>query len=134
MVHIPYRGAGPALTDLLGGQVQMMFATMSSSAAYIKDGKLRPLAVTTSTRSEVLPDIPTVDESLPGYEASTWYGVGAPKGTPREIIEKLNKEINSILATPQMKAQLAILGSSTLLLSPSQLGALVQMRPRSGAR
>jgi tripartite-type tricarboxylate transporter receptor subunit TctC len=125
MVHIPYRGAGPALTDLLGGQVQMMFATMSSSLAYIKDGKLRPLAVTTSTRSEVLPDIPTVDESLPGYEASTWYGVGAPKGTPTEIIEKLNKEINSILATPQMKAQLAILGSSTLLLSPSQLGALV---------
>jgi tripartite-type tricarboxylate transporter receptor subunit TctC len=125
MVHIPYRGAGPALTDLLGGQVQVMFATMSSSLAYIKDGKLRPLAVTTSTRSEVLPDIPTVDESLPGYEASTWYGVGAPKGTPTEIIEKLNGKINSILGTPQMKAKLANLGNSTLLLSPAQLGVLV---------
>jgi tripartite-type tricarboxylate transporter receptor subunit TctC len=125
MVHIPYRGAGPALTDLLGGQVQVMFATMSSSLAYIKDGRLRPLAVTTSTRSEVLPDIPTVDESLPGYEASTWYGVGAPKGTPRGIIEKLNGEINSILGTPQMQAKLATLGTSTLLLSPAQLGKLI---------
>jgi tripartite-type tricarboxylate transporter receptor subunit TctC len=125
MVHIPYRGAGPALTDLLGGQVQVMFATMSSSLAYIKDGKLRPLAVTASSRSEVLPDIPTVDESLPGYEASTWYGVGAPKGTPRGIIEKLNGEINSILGTPQMQAKLATLGTSTLLLSPAQLGKLI---------
>jgi tripartite-type tricarboxylate transporter receptor subunit TctC len=125
MVHVPYRGAGPALTDLLGGQVQVMFPTMSSSLAYIKDGKLRPLALTTSTRSEVLPDVPTVGDSVPGYEASTWYGVGAPKNTPTEIIEKLNREINSILAAPQMKAQLATLGNSTLLLSPAQLGKLV---------
>jgi tripartite-type tricarboxylate transporter receptor subunit TctC len=125
MVHVPYRGAGPALTDLLGGQVQVMFATMSSSLAYIKDGRLRPLAVTTSTRSEVLPDVPTVGDSVPGYEASTWYGVGAPKNTPTEIIEKLNREINSVLADPQMKAQLATLGSSVLLLSPAQLGKLV---------
>jgi tripartite-type tricarboxylate transporter receptor subunit TctC len=125
MVHVPYRGAGPALTDLLGGQVQVMFPTMSSSLAYIKDGKLRPLALTTSTRSEVLPDVPTVGDSLPGYEASTWYGVGAPKNTPTEIIEKLNREINSILAAPPMKAQLATLGNSTLLLSPAQLGKLV---------
>jgi tripartite-type tricarboxylate transporter receptor subunit TctC len=124
-VHVPYRGAGPALTDLLGGQVQVMFATMSSSLAYIKDGKLRPLAVTTSTRSEVLPQVPTVSDSVPGYEASTWYGVGAPKNTPTEIIEKLNSEINSILADPQMRGQLATLGSSVLLLSPTQLGRLV---------
>ena len=125
MVHIPYRGAGPALTDLLGGQVQVMFATMSSSLAYIRDGKLRPLAVTTATRSEVLPNVPTVGDLVPGYEASTWYGVGAPKNTPMEIIEKLNREINSVLAESQMKAQLANLGSSTLLLSPAQLGKLV---------
>jgi tripartite-type tricarboxylate transporter receptor subunit TctC len=125
MVHIPYRGAGPALTDLLGGQVQMMFPTMSSSLAYIRDGKLRPLAVTTSTRSEVLPEIPPVSDSVPGYEASTWYGIGAPKNTPTEIIERLNREINSVLVTPQMKTQLATLGSSTLLLSPAQLGTLV---------
>jgi tripartite-type tricarboxylate transporter receptor subunit TctC len=125
MVHIPYRGAGPALTDLLGGQVQMMFPTMSSSLAYIRDGKLRPLAVTTSTRSEVLPEVPAVGDSVPGYEASTWYGIGAPKNTPTEIIERLNRVINSILVTPQMKAQLATLGSSTLLLSPAQLGTLV---------
>ena len=125
MVHIPYRGAGPALTDLLGGQVQMMFPTMSSSLAYIRDGKLRPLAVTTSTRSEVLPEVPAVGNSVPGYEASTWYGIGAPKNTPTEIIERLNRVINSILVTPQMKAQLATLGSSTLLLSPAQLGTLV---------
>jgi len=125
MVHVPYRGAGPALTDLLGGQVQVMFATMSSSLAYIKDGRLRPLAVTTSTRSEVLPDVPTVADSVAGYEASTWYGVGAPKNTPTEIIDKLNSGINAILADPQMKAQLATLGSSVLLLSPVQLGKLV---------
>ena len=125
MVHVPYRGAGPALTDLLGGQVQVMFATMSSSLAFIKDGRLRPLAVTTSTRSEVLPDVPTLGDSVAGYEASTWYGVGAPKNTPTEIIQKLNREINSILADSQMKVQLATLGSSVLLLSPAQLGELV---------
>jgi tripartite-type tricarboxylate transporter receptor subunit TctC len=125
MVHVPYRGAGPALTDLLGGQVQVMFPTMSSSLAYIKDGKLRSLAVTTSTRSEVLPDVPTINVSVPGYEASTWYGVGAPKNTPADIVEKLNREINSILSGPQMKAKLATLGNSTLVLSPTQLGKLV---------
>jgi tripartite-type tricarboxylate transporter receptor subunit TctC len=103
----------------------VMFPTMSSSLAYIKDGKLRPLAVTTSTRSEVLPDVPPVGDSVPGYEASTWYGVGAPKNTPTEIIEKVNREINSILASPQMKAQLATLGNSPLILLPAQLGGLV---------
>ena len=95
MVHVPYRGAAPALTDLLGGQVQVMFDTMPASIEYIRAGKLRALAVTTATRSEALPDIPTVGEFVPGYEASGWYGVGAPKNTPAEIIDKLNKEINA---------------------------------------
>src|SRR6266478_4175476 len=107
MVHVPYRGAGPALTDLLGGQVQVSFASMPSSIQYIRAGKLRALAVTTATRSEVLPDVPTVGEFVPGYEASTWYGIGAPKATPAEIIDKLNKEINAGLADPKMRARLA---------------------------
>ena len=95
MVHVPYRGAAPALTDLLGGQVQVMFDVMASSIEYIRAGKLRALAVTTATRSEALPDIPTVGEFVPGYEASGWFGIGAPKNTPAEIIDKLNKEINA---------------------------------------
>ena len=92
MVHVPYRGGGPALTDLLGGQVQDYFPTTVSSIGYIRAGKLRALAVTTATRSDALPDIPTVGEFLPGYEASPWYGVGVPKNTPPEIVDKLNKE------------------------------------------
>ena len=114
MVHVPYRGAAPALTDLLGGQVQVMFATLPASIEYIKAGKLRALAVTTATRSEALPDIPTVGEFVPGYEASAWYGVGAPKNTPAEIVDKLNKEINAALADPKMKARLADLGGTVL--------------------
>ena len=114
MVHVPYRGGAPALTDLLGGQVQVMFDTMPSSIEYIRAGKLRALAVTTATRSEVLPDIPTVGEFVPGYEASAWYGVGAPKNTPAEIIDKLNKEINAGLADPKIKARLADLGGTVL--------------------
>ena len=114
MVHVPYRGAAPALTDLLGGQVQVMFAGMLASIEYIRAGKLRALAVTTATRSEALPDIPTVGEFVPGYEASAWYGIGAPKNTPAEIIDKLNKEINAALADPKMKARLADLGEHAL--------------------
>ena len=101
MVHVPYRGAAPALTDLLGGQVQVMFASMPSSIEHIRAGKLRALAVTTATRSEALPDIPTVGEFVPGYEASAWYGVGAPKDTPAEIVDKLNKEINAASPIPR---------------------------------
>src|SRR5262249_37191966 len=110
LVHVPYRGAGPALVDLLGGQVQVMFATMSSSIECVRGGKLRALAVTTATRSPVLPDNPTVAEFVPGYESSFWTGVGAPKNTPAEIVDKLNKEINAALADPKMKARLAELG------------------------
>ena len=114
MVHVPYRGAAPALTDLLGGQVQVYFATMPASIEHIRAGKLRALAVTTATRSEALPDIPTVADFVPGYEASTWFGVGAPKNTPAEIVDKLNKEINAALADPKIKARLADLGGTVL--------------------
>jgi tripartite-type tricarboxylate transporter receptor subunit TctC len=107
MVHVPYRGGAPALTDLFGGQVQVMFATMPASIQYVRAGRLRALAVTTATRSEALPDVPTVGEFLPGFEASVWYGVGAPRKTPAEIVEKLNNEINAALADPKLKARLA---------------------------
>jgi hypothetical protein len=119
MVHVPYRGVAPALTDLLGGQVQVTFATMPSSIAYIRAGKLRPLAVTTARRSDELPDVPTVNDFVPGYEASTWYGVGVPTGTPAEIIGKLNKEINAGLADPKLRARLADVGGDVLALSPA---------------
>ena len=125
MVHVPYRGDAPALTDLLGGQVQVMFGTMPSSIEHIRAGKLRALAVTTATRSEVLPDIPTVGDFVPGYEASAWYGIGAPKNTPAEIIDKLNKEINARLADPKMKARLADLGGTVLPGSPADFGKLI---------
>ena len=114
MVHVPYRGGAPALTDLLAGQVQVMFDVTTSSIEYIKGGKLRALAVTTATRAEALPDVPTVGEIVPGYEASNIRGIGAPKNTPIEIVERLNKEINSILADPRTKARLAELGASPL--------------------
>ncbi len=125
MVHVPYRSGGPALTDLLGGQVQVMFVTTVSSIEYIKAGRLRALAVTTATRSDALPDIPTVGEFVPGYEASTWFGVGAPKATPTEVVEKLNKEINAGLADPKIKARLADLGGTPLVVSPADFGKMI---------
>jgi len=125
LLHLPYRGGGPALTDLLGGQVQVYFATTVASIEYIRTGRLRALAVTTATRSDALPDIPTVAEFVPGYEASSWYGVGAPKATPAEIIEKLNKEINAGLADAKLKARLADLGGDVLALSPADFGKLI---------
>jgi tripartite-type tricarboxylate transporter receptor subunit TctC len=125
LVHVPYRGAGPALVDLLGGQVQVMFATMSSSIEYVRGGKLRALAVTTATRSPVLPDIPTVAEFVPGYESSFWTGICAPKNTPAEIVDKLNKEINAGLADPKIKARLADLGGTPLVGSPADFGKFI---------
>jgi tripartite-type tricarboxylate transporter receptor subunit TctC len=125
LVHVPYRGAGPALVDLLGGQVQVMFATMSSSIEYVRGGKLRALAVTTATRSPVLPDIPTVAEFVPGYESSFWTGVGTPKNTPAEIVDKLNREINAALADPKFKARLADLGGTALSGSPADFGKFI---------
>jgi len=124
MVHVPYRGGGPALPDLLSGQVLVMFAVMAS-IEYIKADRLRALAVTTATRSDALPAIPTVGEFVPGYEASNWFGVGAPKATPAEIVEKLNKEINAGLADPKIKARLADLGGTPLLGSPADFGRLI---------
>ena len=116
---------GAALPDLLGGQLQVMFASMPSSIGYIRAGKLRALAVTTATRSEALPDLPTVDEFVSGYEASIWYGIGAPRNTPLEIIERLNKEINAGLADPKLKARLADTGGTILPGSPADFGKLI---------
>ena len=125
MVHVPYRGGAPAIIDLLGGQVQVLFDPVSSSTEYIRAGKLRALAVTTATRSEALPDIPTVADFVPGYEASAFFGVGAPKNTPADIIEKLNKEINAGLADPKLKARLADLGGTVIAGSPADFGRLL---------
>ena len=125
MVHVFYRGAGPTLTDLLAGQVQVSFPTMPSAIEYVRAGKLRALAVTTATRSDALPDIPTVGEFLPGYEASSWYGLGAPKSTSAEIVNRLNREINAALDDPKMKARLADLGGTPLPGSPVQFGNLI---------
>src|SRR5262249_50549453 len=125
MVHVPYRGAGPAFNDLLAGQVQVFFPTTVSSIGHIRADTLRALAVTAATRSEGLPGIPAVGEFVPDYEASTWYGVGAPKATPAEIVEKLNKEINAGLADPNMKTRLADLGGTVLAGSPADFGKLI---------
>ena len=125
MVHVPYRGGAPALTDLIGGQVQIMFDALTGSIEYIRASKLRALAVTTATRSEALPDLPTVGDFVPGYETSSWSGIGAPKGTPTEIIAKLNNEINAALADPKIKARLADLGSVPMPMSPADFGNLI---------
>jgi tripartite-type tricarboxylate transporter receptor subunit TctC len=124
-VHVPYRGQGPALADLLAGQVQVFFVPTPASIEYIKAGRLRALAVTTAMRSEALPDIPTVGEFVPGYEASGWSGFGSPKSTPTEVIDKLNREINTALADPKIKAHLADLGSPALAGSPADFGKLI---------
>ena len=125
MVHVPYRGGGPALSDLIAGQVQVYFATTASSIGYIKAGQLRALAVTSATRAEVLPDVPTVGEFVPGYESSGWLGVGAPKKTPNDIIEKLNKAINASLDDPTHRGRLADLGATVLTGSPSDFAKLI---------
>jgi len=125
MVQVPYRGSAPALTDLLGGQVQAMFPATVSSIEYIRAGRLRALAVTAATRNDGLPDIPTVGQFVPGYEASNWYGIGVPTGTPPEIIGNLNKEINAGLADAKMKARLADLGETPFPGSPADFGQLI---------
>jgi tripartite-type tricarboxylate transporter receptor subunit TctC len=125
MIHVPYRGSAPALTDLLGGQVQVMFDLLPSSLEHIRAGRLRALGVTTATRSEALPDIPTVGDFVPGYEASAWQGVGAPRDTPTEIVNKLNAEINAGLADAKIKARIASLGGTVIAGSPADFGKLV---------
>jgi tripartite-type tricarboxylate transporter receptor subunit TctC len=124
MLHVPYRGASPALTDLIGGRAQVMFEGMLSLIEHIRAGKLRPLAVTPATRSPLLPNVPTVGEFLPGYEASVWFGVGAPRNTPAEIVERLNKEINAGLADPTLKARIGELGGTALVVSTADFGKL----------
>ena len=125
MIHVPYRGGALALTDMIGGQVQVMFDNIPTAMEFVKSGKLRGLAVTGAGRSETLPDLPTVADFLPGYEATSWYGLGAPKGTPTEIVEKLNREVNAILAEPKTKARFLELGATMLPGSAADFGKLV---------
>ena len=134
MVHVPYRGGAAALTDLIGGQMQVMFLSPAALIEYIRSGRLRALAVTTTTRWEGLPDIPTAGEFVPGYETSIVLGVGVPKATPVEIIDKLNREINAALADPKIKARLAVLGGTPLAGHPPTSQSSSLKRPRSGAR
>jgi tripartite-type tricarboxylate transporter receptor subunit TctC len=125
MVHVPYRGGALALTDMVGGQVQVMFDNIPTAMEFVRSGKLRGLAVTGATRSETLPDLPTVADFLPGYEATSWYGLGAPKGTPAEIVDKLNREVNALLADPKVKARFAELGATLLPGSPADFAKLL---------
>lgn len=125
MVHVPYRGQAPAIADLLSGQVQVLFATSPASMEFIKSGKLKALAVTTAVRAEALPDLPTVGDTVPGYEASAWYGLGAPHKTPAEIIDRLNKETNAGLADARLKVRLADLGGTLIPGSPADFGKLI---------
>ena len=125
MVHVPYRGVAPALADLIGGQVQVMFDTMPNTIEYVKAGKLRALGVTTTARNPAMPELPTVAEFLPGYESSAWYGVSAPKGTPADIVEKLNSEINAGLSDPKLSTRLADLGGIPLRGSAADFGKLI---------
>jgi tripartite-type tricarboxylate transporter receptor subunit TctC len=125
MTHVPYRGAAPAITDLLAGNVDVMFDNMPSSIEFIRSGKLRALAVTTELRNEALPDVPVVADTVPGYEASAWFGIGAPKGTPSTIVEKINKSVNEALADPNMKARLAELGGVPMGGTPAEFGKVM---------
>jgi tripartite-type tricarboxylate transporter receptor subunit TctC len=134
MTHVPYRGSAPALTDLIGGHVQVVFDTTAASLQFIRMGKLRPLAVTTAARSAALPDIPTVGDFVPGYEASGWYGIGAPKKTPSTIVDKLNKEINAGLADPKIRARLSDLGSDPAPMAPSEFGKVMMNETEKWAR
>ena len=134
MVHVPYRGGAPALTDLISGQVQVMFADVPSSLAFIQSGALRALAVTTATRSDALPQLPPVGDTLPGYEASSWYGIGVPKGTPTDIIEQLNREIIAGLANPKVRALLAEAGTTPMPFTPAEFGAHIAAETEKWAK
>jgi len=134
MTHVPYRSAGPALTDLIGGQVQVMFDSLPASVAHIRAGRLRALAVTTATRSEALPDTPTVADFVPDYEASAVHGIGAPRNTPTEIVDRLSKEINAALGDPKMRARLTDLGLMVLSGSPADFGKLIAKETEKWAK
>jgi tripartite-type tricarboxylate transporter receptor subunit TctC len=134
MIHVPYRGAGPALTDLIAGTVDVMFDNLPSSIEFIKSGKLRALGVTTDKRNDALPDVPAVAETVAGYEASAWFGIGAPKGTRADIIEKLNRTINAALADPRMKARLADLGGIPMTGTPAEFGRIMAAETEKWAK
>ena len=134
MVHVPYRGVAPALADLLGGQVQVMVDNMPTAIEHIRAGRLRALAVTSARRSDVLPDVPAMSEFLPGYEATSWFGVGAPRNTPGEIVELLNREINAAFADANIKARIAAMGVAAFSGSSADFGNTWPTRPRSGPR
>ncbi len=134
LVHVPYRGGAPALTDLIGGQVQVMFDNLPSSIEHIRSGRLRALAVTTAARSEALPDVPTIAETMPGYEASIWYGIVAPKGTPAVIIERLNKAVSAAVADPTIKARLAQLGCTAMPMAAAEFGSLLAAETEKWAK
>ena len=128
MVHVPYKGGAPALTDLIGGQVQVLFISAGASIQYIKTGQLRALGISSATRSEAMPDLPTIRESVPGYEVSSWFGIGAPRNTPADVTDRLNKEINAGLADPKIKARLADADATPFIATPAGHGT----RLRSG--
>jgi tripartite-type tricarboxylate transporter receptor subunit TctC len=125
LVHVPYRGQGPAMTDLLGGQLQVIFATTPGTTEFVRTGKLNALAVTTATRADALPDVPPLADFVPGYESSQWYGLGAPKNTPAEIVDKLNREVNAALVDPKMKARLAEFGGTVTPGPPAEFGKFI---------
>ncbi|NIK49706.1 tripartite-type tricarboxylate transporter receptor subunit TctC [Variibacter gotjawalensis] len=134
LVHVPYRGAGAAFADLIGGQVQVMFDFIPSSVEYVRAGKLRALGVTSTTRAAALPDVPAVSETVPGYEASGWFGLGAPKGTPTDIVDALNKAMNAILMDEKVKARLADLGGTPLAGSPADFAKLIDLESDKWAK
>jgi len=134
MLHVPYKGAGPALTDLIGGQVHVLFDNLPSSAAHIKGGRIRALAVTSAQREPSMPDLPTVAETVPGYEATAWFGIGMPKGTPREIVDKVNAEVNRALADPKMRERLAELGGRPMPGSPEDFGKVIAAETEKWAK
>jgi tripartite-type tricarboxylate transporter receptor subunit TctC len=134
MLHVPYKGAGPALTDLIAGQVHVFFDNLPSSAAHIKGGRIRALAVTSANREPSMPELPTVGETVPGYEATAWFGIGIPKGTPREIIEKVNAEVNRALADPKMRERLAELGGSPIPGTPEDFGKVIAAETEKWAK
>ena len=134
LVHVPYRGAAPALTDVLAGQVQLLFDNLPTSLEHIRAGKVRALAVTTAERSPAVPDVPTVAEFVPGYEVSSWFGIGAPRGTPAAVIDKLNSTINDGLADPRLQARIAEMASVPLRLSPTQFATLIVAETAKWAR
>src|ERR1043166_5125343 len=132
MLHVPHRGSAPALTDMISGHVQVMFDNLLSSMPHLQSGALRPLAVSSAKRAETLPDVPTIAETVPGYETGTWWGVGVPKGTPGEIVEKLNREINASLADPKIKARFSDLGSVPMIVTPQAFATFLAAETEKG--